>query len=114
MAGFKNYIAFSNLNDPETRGTVVLTQDGQVVSELEGAEGDYFGEYLLLSEDAPGGSLVLGATKRMPEDELDHLMLYKLLPNEDGTSGLFKVSDQVVSTTVTPARGSPEEIATNR
>ena len=91
-----------------------MTKDGQVVQELQGADGEFLGEYMLLSEDVPGGNLMLGATKRMPEDELDHLMLYKLLLNEDGTSGLFKVSDQVVSTTVTPARGSLEEIATNR
>ena len=57
---------------------------------------------------------MLGATKRMPEDEFDHLTLYKLLQNEDGTTSLFEVSDQVVSTTVTPARGSIEEITANK
>ena len=57
---------------------------------------------------------MLGATKRMPEDELDHLTLYKLLPNEDGTTSLFKVSDQVISTTVAPARGSIEEITASK
>ena len=50
----------------------------------------------------------------MPEDEFDHLTLYKLLTNEDGTTSLFEVSDQVVSTTVTPARGSIEEITANK
>ena len=56
-----------------------MLKDGQVISELEGAEGSSLGEYLLLSQDAPGGNLVLGASQRFDGDSLDHIALYKLL-----------------------------------
>ena len=68
------------------------------------------GEYLFLSQDAPGGNLVLGASQRFASDSLDHIALYKLLENDDGTQDLFKMTDQALSTTITPNQGSINEL----
>ena len=110
MVGFKEYLAVSNFKEPENQGQIILLKDGQVISELEGTEGQSLGEYLLLSQDAPGGNLVLGASQRSARDSLDHIALYKLLQNDDGAQDLFKMSDQALSTTITPKQGSVNEL----
>ena len=65
MTGFKDYLAFSNYKFDETKGQVILIKNGlvaQSIIKLVGAQNEYLGEYLLMSEDAPDGNLILGAT----------------------------------------------------
>ena len=49
MVGFKEYLAVSNFKEPENQGQIILLKDGQVIAELEGADGSSLGEYLFLS-----------------------------------------------------------------
>ena len=81
---------------------------------LEGNDGQYLGEYILVSEDAPGGNLILGITKRMENDSFDHVILYKVLTKEDGTEELFKLTDHATHTIVSPARDSLSSIKSTR
>ena len=65
MTGFKDYLAFSNYKFDETKGQIILVKNGlvaQSIIKLVGATNEYLGEYLLMSEDAPDGNLILGAT----------------------------------------------------
>ena len=65
MTGFKDYLAFSNYKFDETKGQIILVKNGlvaQSIIKLVGAQNEYLGEYLLMSEDAPDGNLILGAT----------------------------------------------------
>ena len=65
MTGFKDYLAFSNYKFDETKGQVILVKNGlvaQSIIKLVGTSDEYLGEYLLMSEDAPDGNLILGVT----------------------------------------------------
>ena len=60
-------------------------RDGKVISTLQGPTVGYLGEYILLSEDEIDGTLVLGASHRIANDDFDYVHLYKLLTNGDAT-----------------------------
>ena len=67
-----------------------------------------------MSEDAPGGNLILGITKRMENDSFDHVTLYKVLTMEDGTEELFKLTDHATHTIITPGRDSLDNIKSTK
>ena len=117
VTGFKDFLAFSNYNLPETRGQVILIKNGPTIKtlfKLEGNDGQYLGEYIMMSEDAPEGNLILGITKRMENDSFDHVTLYKVLTKEDGTEELFKLTEHATHTIVSPARDSLNSIKSTR
>ena len=72
------------------------------------------GEYLLMSEDEPDGNLMLGVSRRSESDNLDHIALYKLLPEDDGTEYLYKLTDQAMSAIITPPMSSVNDLKASK
>ena len=81
VVGFGDYLIFSDCLYPATMGRVVVLHQDTLVKEIIGEPGDTLGEYLFISEDAPGGNIVVGISQRVATDSFDHIYLYKLLPS---------------------------------
>ena len=60
VVGFGDYLIFSDCLYPATMGRVVVLHQDTLVNEIIGEPGDTLGEYLFISEDAPGGNIVVG------------------------------------------------------
>ena len=110
VTGFGDYLAFSDLQYPATMGRVVVLHQGTVVEKIIGDPGASIGEYLFIGEDSPGGNIVVGVSSRSYFDAYDHIDLYKVLPQSDGTLGWFKYFTDAVITEIQPAKGTVDEI----
>ena len=66
-------------------GTVVVLNNNNVVQKEIGKAGESIGEYIFISEDAPGGNVVVGISFSEGTNALDHVnlwMLPKSRPND--------------------------------
>lgn len=84
------------------------------MSKIEGSEGKNIGEYLLMSEDAVGGNLMLVVSERMVNDGFDILTVYKFLTKNDGTEELFLLSEHAAHTIVSPSRNTMSNLISTR
>ena len=117
VVGFKDFLVFSDCIYPEpAMGRVVVVYKDTFEKEILGLPGQYLGEYLFISEDSPGGNIVVGISQKEADgrDKYDHIYLYKLLESSPTDLEWFEYADQVQHTMMTPRKGSLREISDTR
>ena len=72
------------------------------------------GEYIFIGEDAPGGNIVVGISSQQTTGPYDHINLFKILPQADGTLKWFDYEMEAATTILEPSLGTVDDILETR